>query len=151
MASGKVHALATFVTAPNGIMQMPSDMAGFAWGLGCIVGLLVTNDLDLLESSGNYSLYIIRETFGRLSPPIEKAWVFYWYPYSKTLAHRSWQSHMPVVSTLIRLLYMLPFTAIIWYALGSNFQYYVLALICTDTVHTILDAKIWRLLRLFSQ
>lgn len=134
-----------------GVLQVPTNEAGAAWVVGSLYGILSTPDLDLLDSSGNYSLYTIRETFGYFSPIIEKAWTVVWYPYSKSINHRSWISHMPIISTLIRLLYMFPLTALAWFFFGNNFQYYVLALICADTVHAAMDARIWRFFRLFSQ
>lgn len=63
MANGKTHALASIVVAAQGVYQVPTDAAGLAWCTGAILATIITPDLDLLDSSGNYSLYIIRETF----------------------------------------------------------------------------------------
>jgi uncharacterized metal-binding protein len=83
---------------------------------------------------------------------------FIWWPYQKALAHRSWTSHMPIISTILRIMYLfwLPFLlfALFWSSMSPPIQnqiilatkaywvyaaYFVVGMVISDTVHAILD------------
>lgn len=67
---------------------------------GNIVGILIGPDLDV--DAGNVSDSIIR----KVSRPAQWIWRKFWTPYSLALPHRSTLSHFPVLSTLVRLGYI---------------------------------------------
>ena len=126
MSSGGTHALGTLLSAMCGVMQVPSDVAGTAWVVGSLYGLLSTPDLDQIEEVGEkvggyYGQYVIRETFGggKLGTVIEYLWWTYWQPYAKWIKHRDWKSHIPVISTFGRLIYGFPFTLLFYIICGT--------------------------------
>lgn len=137
---------------------MPTDGAGAAWVVGSLYGLLSTPDLDQIEEVGNkvggyYGQYVIRETFGggKLGATIEYIWWSYWQPYARFCVHRGFISHFPVFSTVVRLIYCFPVTYILAVLLGDNKIYAFVALVCSDTIHYVMDLKIWRNLGFFRQ
>ena len=102
MASGRTHDMAAVVTAVSGgIVDMalhhdPARAAALA--LGGLFGLYITPDLDLSASVRSEARHL----------PV--AWLrlpflLLWYPYS-LIAHRSFLSHLPLVGTLGRVLYL---------------------------------------------
>jgi len=100
---GKVHSaitlgVATGVLAPYAIVQFGGDP--YLYVAGCLVGLLVTPDLDL--NGANISDYFIRKVFA----PAQWLWRLLWTPYSLILPHRSPLSHFPVLGTLLRIGYV---------------------------------------------
>jgi len=139
------------LSAMWGMSQVPTDAAGWAWVVGSLYGLLSTPDLDQIEKVGNkvggyYGQSVIRDTFGggKVGAFIEYAWWTYWQPYAKAIGHRDWKSHIPVISTLGRMIYGLPFIIIFYIFLHDNFSYFVIALITSDTIHWAFDLKVWR-------
>lgn len=83
---------------------------------------------------------------------------FIWWPYQKILGHRCWISHFPVISTLLRIVYLLWFPIVLllllgttaqavardfifdwWPILGAYLVIFVLGMILSDTLHAILD------------
>ena len=90
------------------------------------------------------------------SRPSEWPWWIYWYPYSRLIYHRSVLSHLPVLSTLIRLLYIYPLLLFCLWLLGITLAelppatgWIFLGLALSDTVHTLLDKATTRLRRAF--
>jgi uncharacterized metal-binding protein len=73
---------------------------------GCLAGLLITPDLDVDVPVNSHA--VVRRHAGLL-PWL--AWRLLWLPYAKTIPHRHWLSHAPVIGTLIRVAYM---SAVIW-------------------------------------
>ena len=104
MPSGKVHiamtvSVASGVIAPYCIVQF--GMNPYMYIFGNLVGICITPDLDL--DGGNFTDTIIR----RVSPAMQRVWRVFWTPYAKALPHRGKFSHFPVLSTLVRLGYIL--------------------------------------------
>lgn len=83
---------------------------------------------------------------------------FLWWPYQKALAHRSWMSHFPVISTILRIIYLLWFpvllTILLWGSMELTTQQnilktlkfswlyliiFVIGMIISDSLHAILD------------
>lgn len=105
MASGQVHTAVTLgATAGLG--------GGFALGyfthdptivllVGCgiIAGVFIGPDLDV--DGGNISEYHIRKLL-----KVTFLWSAFWRPYRLALRHRSFWSHGPIVSTVIRIAYI---------------------------------------------
>jgi uncharacterized metal-binding protein len=156
MPNGKTHALSTLITAGTLgaglylIAGTPLATAAVAFG-GCLAGLLINPDLDIRHSTESRRL--VRQTAG---PVFGAAWAGLWWPYSHFVipSHRHPLSHLPLVGTAIRLIYLLiiyvmiwgllrlafplPFaphlpltTALWWWAAGG--------LALSDTLHTLMD------------
>jgi uncharacterized metal-binding protein len=102
--SGKIHsalnlAIATGVLVPYALVNW-MDGNPYMYIAGNLVGILISPDLDV--DAGNVSDSIIR----KVSRPAQWIWRKFWTPYSLALPHRSTLSHFPVLSTLIRLGYI---------------------------------------------
>lgn len=99
---------------------------------GSLTGIIINPDLDLAENF-------------KLSPT-----KIIWYPYGKLISHRSLVSHLPVISTILRVLYLgIPFIG--WALLTSNllilqeivltdyFKLFIIGLMVADFNHWLLD------------
>ncbi len=84
---------------------------------------------------------------------------FIWWPYQKVLGHRCWMSHFPVVSTILRIIYLLWFPLLMLFLLSASARsaiahddlpqwilliapytiIFVLGMIISDSLHAILD------------
>ena len=73
------------------------------------VGIFVTPDHDV--DSGNISFYYIRTYLGRFA---EYIWYRAWMPYAVSYKHRSIFTHTPIISTAIRIVYLVfPFVVFV--------------------------------------
>lgn len=88
------------VLAPYILVNVIDNGNPFMYVAGNITGLLISPDLDV--DKGNISDSIIR----KVSRPAQWIWRKFWTPYSLALPHRSTLSHFPVLSTLVRLGYI---------------------------------------------
>lgn len=105
MASGRAHDKASLVLA------LPVGLAvawnfGLAEGLGAavgcgLVGLFLEPDLDQEQTTESENR--LRGMIG----PFYRLWQFVWYAYAMAIPHRSPLSHVPGLSTSIRILYLL--------------------------------------------
>ncbi|MDX1662668.1 MAG: DUF2227 family putative metal-binding protein [Candidatus Promineifilaceae bacterium] len=120
MPGGQAHRRATLT------LMVPAAAGGYALGgwlaassalAGVAVTLVINPDLDLLENSiaaklrRDWAPAWARRGLWRLfwlllALPLIRVFWLTWYPYGRLFPHRSWGSHLPVVSTLIRLLYI---------------------------------------------
>lgn len=112
MSSGKQHSSNVIGIAfgiPTGYAlgyflypyQIPSLVGGV------LFGLLFTPDHDVDE--GNITYHYMRKMMGT-----DFIWKWWWYPYAKGIKHRSWVSHLPIISTIYRYIYSLfPLTILI--------------------------------------
>lgn len=115
MPSGNTHAALTALAAGGIYLGMTvygyTNMTVYAATLGCMAGVLITPDLDVDQPTrSNYVMY--REA-GLLPGAI---WRALWLPYGLAIGHRSWVSHFPVISTLIRLAYLGVIAWFIWFS-----------------------------------
>jgi len=92
-------ATAIGVIAPYAIVNLHGDPYWYI--AGNLAGVLLTPDHDV--DGGNFTDTIIR----RVSPTAQKIWRVFWTPYARALPHRGKLSHFPVLSTLVRLGYIL--------------------------------------------
>ena len=111
MANGKIHrasnlATGIFLTATTFLVFERQDLA-IAAAIGSFIGYSATPDMDV-----NHGLP--RSFFTRI-PYIAVLWVAMWKPYSLAFKHRSFWSHSPLVSTVIRALYL---GSWVWLAVG---------------------------------
>ncbi len=93
---------------------------------------------------------------------------FIWLPYQKIMGHRCWMSHFPVISTFIRIVYLLWLPSVIflllnagvrsaikddvnaWFPLFAPYaMVFILGMIFSDTLHTILDISNTEIKNLF--
>lgn len=114
-------------------------------GIMCFVGYLLGNfiepDLDHLNITS--SEYRAMRKFGCLGA----IWVGAWLPYAYIFPHRSFFSHFPFVSDLVRITYILLIPAILWlyYQMPINNTMLlglggvVAGLSLATTVHYVLD------------
>jgi len=154
MPNGSTHAKATILLA------LASGGAAYYFGQptaqvlaltgGALAGLVLTPDLDV--DNGCVSNEVVRRSVGRKG---EKFWSLYWRPYGVMIPHRSRLSHMPVLGTAIRLLYLSILPAMIyWFATGAGFSagtrftypvfpawgwWAIAGLVLADTLHYIMD------------
>lgn len=146
MANGATHTLTTMCASAVGVSYFGLDNieASSAWLLAGLWCVIVQPDLDV--DNGYYGLFVLSNT----KKGIERLWHLYWQPYARLLKHRSFFSHAPLIGTLGRLLYggwfLIPIL-LLW--VGTS--YFVTAIIAFDTLHWILDWKVWKLFRLFRQ
>lgn len=141
---GKIHNTASALAA------IPSGLAvGLTYGpgpgvltaLGCLTGIAVGPDNDMLTIT-TYEWAIIKRTLG-----LGYIWLGYWGPYAAIFKHRSFWSHAPVISTAIRILYILPLlyilSAVLRQSLGhfmwNTFWWVGIGLLISDTLHWIMD------------
>jgi len=119
MSTGRIHALATVITAGAsgpllyslGHTSLPAA-ASFVGG--CMLGLVITPDMDIRRPT--HAEDVVRSTLGRLL-----AWLWYvlWWPYSHFIPrHRHPLSHFPVLGTLVRVLYLGLLMGLAWFILG---------------------------------
>ena len=142
MSSGKAHGQVT-VTAGVAVAVAVAfgynPIAGLYFLLGSVVGLFVEPDLDIDGITASEK---------RVLRPLRIPWRVYWYPYALMVKHRSWISHMPVVSTFIRLFYLLFPICLILQSQGigvvsiiatQEFAWVVAGLILSDALHWLFD------------
>ncbi len=160
MPMGHTHrAINTYVCVPLSIGAVafahwtPLQAGVFAVGY-CFATFFMNPDLDL-DSIGYQSWGPLR---------------IIWWPYQKALSHRSFISHFPVISTLLRIIYLLWFPVLLIFLLGSSVQslvretifdwwpivglhllIFILGMIISDSIHAILDVSSTELKRLFSR
>lgn len=98
MPSGKVHAVITVLASAGLYLAAPVDApVRTILAAGCLVGLAIGPDLDVDMQTASHS------TVRRIGGPIPGLlWRLLWLPYAYLVPHRSWISHAPVISTLIR-------------------------------------------------
>lgn len=157
MADGKTHAKdSLFLAWPVGISiavwlgPLPAIWAA----LGCYAGVVLSPDLD--QENWTYSEWVLRKIpiVGLL---LSYLMFIYWYPYSKAFRHGHVLTHVPVISTILRVAYfMVVPMAFLWLVdsalllqLFPKVQYVLpylfLGLCISDTAHWIRDGfRIWR-------
>lgn len=159
MPDGTTHAKSTLALAAVGGFvtyrlghPLPEVLAFTG---GALAGLLLTPDLDV--DIGSISHTIVRRSGGCVA---ETLWTLFWRPYSLLIPHRSMISHLPVVGTAVRLIYILIVPAVIWW-LSSAFSphppgqpvfpawgwWAVGGLMLSDTLHFLMDQTVSRVSR----
>ena len=147
MAPGVAHIKATYIAIiPTGIatgLAVTSIPHGIGAAVGCFLGIAMTPDLDQISISKNE--WRLVKKFG----PLGFLWCAYWWLYARIIPHRSIWSHLPILGTVIRLLYIT--TPIVAFCLWQDYipvlpQYIIDTLIGTliglsisDTLHWCMD------------
>jgi uncharacterized metal-binding protein len=150
MADGQTHSRINLVngivlTGATAFWWHPDWQTTVAVGVGCLIGWLITPDLDLVGVT-----YEEKRVY-RFNWLVGFLWQLYWLAYSRMMPHRG-LSHVPIFGTLTRVVYLLapwlllaygynwlpPFRPEWWWWLGAGFAAWALQ----DIVHLILDI-IW--------
>ncbi|MDX9992711.1 MAG: DUF2227 family putative metal-binding protein [Anaerolineales bacterium] len=105
---------------------------------GCTSGVFLSPDLDV--DNGYIGHYYLRRIWV-IGPILEKIWEIYWWPYAKLIAHRSWASHFPGISTAIRmfLVFFPPYLAFGTLFTWEFLFYFWIGLTISDTYHSFAD------------
>lgn len=138
MPDGRTHAKFTALTAVA-VMALAATVDAtssqvVSVGAGALLGLLIHPDLDQAESRRDL-------------------WSMVWYPYGLVVKHRSWVSHAPLISTVIRIGYIISIIYVAWWLLVPRFPWlsnipnweyeWILAgLAMADFVHIVLDVVV---------
>lgn len=124
MPNGKTHAVAT-VLAAGAVGPISYFFGGssiptaIALSLGTMAGLIINPDLDV--QIGSRSFWLIRRSFG---PLIGFLWQWFWQPYAHLIPrHRHPLSHLPLLGTALRLLYLFFVFGGLYWALRSLWIY----------------------------
>jgi uncharacterized metal-binding protein len=158
MATGTTHGRITLylavITSPIALIATHSIIESVAIGLGCLIGLVIDPDLDIDHVTESERRMI------KLFGPLAYLWLGLWLPYALIIPHRSFLSHMPILGTAIRLLYLAGWLYLTLYSLdmvdkalvilGSNLgviMWLCLGLAISDIGHWIADwsmfSKVW--------
>lgn len=104
MANGITHGRITIVLAPvtavsTYLITQSSSLAAIAT-VGTIAGLVLEPDLDIDQ------ITMSERRVYNLWSPLGTLWRWCWLPYAYSIPHRSILSHLPILGTAIRLLYL---------------------------------------------
>mgnify|MGYP000380342455 CR=1 FL=1 len=142
MPSGNVHATATLVLATAlGVAAHYNGLPALPLAAGALAGVILTPDLDV--DRGSISQRAVRRSAGCV---LGAMWAIFWRPYSLVFNHRSVWSHLPILSTAIRLAYigLLPALVITVLVLPMPvlpawWYWPVIGLAASDTLHWVMD------------
>lgn len=105
MASGKEHFESNKRLLIAGAVLIPiftvNPFYGLSWIIGCTLGMFIHPDWDVNHPT--YPNAVIKKKFGSI---VAKVYWFVQLPYAKLIPHRSWVSHSPILSTIIRMVYI---------------------------------------------
>lgn len=156
MSAGKVHTKASVMLA--GAFCLSSiwfgNVDGVFLALGSLVGVVINPDLDVNHGNTDGLKHIKK----RLGKPFTAGWQFMWFMYRKSLKHGSPLSHLPVVGTIGRLVYLFLFLVtppVIMFSYITNVSSLsvlvqsvtfiiscykvIIGLMCADLIHWALD------------
>jgi uncharacterized metal-binding protein len=158
MAKGSVHALATVVAGgviTPGLVWLGhvEVVQALAFAGGCLVGLIINPDLDIRRFT--HAEEVVRVTGGRAGGFLAGVWYLVWWPYAHLVPfHRHPISHLPLVGTVGRVLYLGALLGLLYGLLGlllslpplpvqvltsTNFWWGFGGLALVDSLHTLLD------------
>ena len=144
MPSGIIHTKASLLTSipcfAAGYLVSQDLLSATACFGGCLLGILITPDLDQ-ESISTSEYKLVKWTLG-----LGYFWTMLWFPYALMFKHRSFFSHFPIVSTLLRIGYICVFLGF-FHSLGMSFPqpswtvmlWTVIGLMVSDTLHWFMD------------
>lgn len=81
---------------------------------GVMVGLVMEPDLDVVHRTKSEA------RVASIHPILGLVWYWFWLPYAKAIPHRSWVSHLPIVGTGLRVLYLTWIPMVIYVSLGND-------------------------------
>lgn len=143
MASGKSHCydslmIAVGVAGGSAILAAQGSHTNYIlMAIGALAGVLLSPDLD------QDGLTISETKVLRFFWILGVLWFLYWLIYAKLIPHRHWLSHMPIIGTAGRLLFLAPLWWLLFGRLGLEFRpellWCVYGLVLSDVVHWIRD------------
>lgn len=136
MPSGRVHTATTLILAVGSL-----PMSDPALTVGIVSGLILSPDLDVDEGFIGLA-HLRRVPF--VGTSLAWLWRAFWWPYSKTVPHRSAISHAPLVGTSLRVGYLaLPLLAVnimgVPMTLPTDLGRWFIGLVLADVLHILLD------------
>ena len=138
---GRHHHRVTLVLAGVTLITpiVTGDVRALAMTAGALTGLVVEPDLDVDHRTHSENL-----VYRHAGKAIGTLWQLYWYPYALILPHRHKLSHSPILSTIIRALYLLAPAIAAWAWQGwpvpwAILGYWLGGLALVDLGHIILD------------
>ena len=146
MPNGIVHTRATMITTVAvGALSVclgATPEQSFIISSGALLGTIVSPDNDVDE--GFMGFHIVRVLCGDAASILYQ---LYWRPYALICNHRGIVSHTPIVSTIIRMVYLFAPLLIIVFTLNYEYGRSLLSLLITlffglcvsDCVHILLD------------
>lgn len=142
MPNGNTHTAATIALAVGlGSVAYYNGYPAVPLTAGILAGLVLTPDLDV--AGGSISNYHMQRAGGCL---VGAVWSLIWAPYSRLLHHRSIWSHLPILSTAIRLGYLAIIPAVLIYlrivpmpSLPGWWIWPVMGLALSDCLHYLMD------------
>lgn len=143
MPSGPRHTKASVVVALSASagLFLYSPPAAFWCSFGALSGIMIGPDWDV--NNGNITYHYVRKYAGL---PAEFVWRCFLWIYAHVMPHRGVMSHGPIISTLIRLLYISAFVAPVWIYLklppprfSVEAGWWLVGLICSDVTHYFMD------------
>lgn len=155
MATGEVHAQVSLAAAavliPVTLVLTWDSYAVVSIAAGCLYGIIVSPDADVIGVTIGEKL-MLKYTLG-----IGYVWLAIWSPYAKLCPkHRHVISHIPIISTLLRFLYLWGVFALITPALNQELVawmyswlfvapemliFFVVGTTVSDTLHWFWDGR----------
>lgn len=155
MSAGCVHQKASVILAGGFLLGSLALGNGIEYATGALMGIMLTPDLDV--DRGYIGNSILKKRVGSWA---ERGWSLLWYFYRRSIKHGSELSHLPILSTIVRLAYLYLFLVVLPYtvlemalpgawSMGSELHWWItlilyrykliLGLIASDTIHYALD------------
>jgi uncharacterized metal-binding protein len=102
-------------------------LAGISGAAGCLLQLFIEPDLDqeILSASEWRVIKLLPGPFRIISVLLGTVWVAIWLPYAILMPHRHPLTHIPVLSTAIRVLYLYGVIAAVNFLVRFVTGYYV--------------------------
>jgi len=145
MASGRSHSVASLAAATCFVVEAVTQgsPALFWTAAGALAGTVLNPDLD---SDGATIADFFIYSIPRVGIILGKVWSAYSWLYGWLFAHRSFWSHFPIISTMIRVAYFL------WPLYYFGFYpppAFLNGLVAADLIHFCMDQRLFR--RIFVQ
>lgn len=138
MASGIEHQRAALITAA-GVSVCAIALTAVVGPVSLVMApaayaaVIVEPDLD------HHAITRSERTLLRWNRIAGWLWLAYWWPYEKLMPHRSKWSHVPFMSTAIRLLYVAWLPIVLWPSPAWLWAWLGMSLV--DCVHYIMDGR----------
>lgn len=155
MSSGRTHTTASLLLAGGFLVGslVALDLSGVQYSIGALVGVPLNPDLDVNHGRVDGNKIVRR---AGLAPYY--GWMGVWFMYRLSMKHGSLLSHLPVIGTVGRLVYLFLLVIVVPLVLLAPIFHYdalekviqclvfilkypkvIVGLICADIIHWALD------------